>query len=56
MYFLAKAFQAAGLTVILIGFIVNFPALMSHTALFIGLLLFALGWVLQRFLIRESRP
>ena len=56
MYYLAKIFQATGLTVILIGFLVNFPSLMSHASLLLGLCLFVLGWLIQQFMARRARP
>ena len=55
MYYLAKALQAAGLAVMLFGFVVNFPQLMSHTTLVFGLVLFGSGWAIQYFGIRNWR-
>lgn len=56
MYYLAKIFQAAGLTVLLIGFMANFPRLMSRMTLVLGLVLFGFGWIIQRYVVRGRRP
>ncbi len=50
IYYVGKLFQAAGLTVILIGFIKNFPDLMSHGVLGLGFLFFGMGWGINKFL------
>jgi hypothetical protein len=56
VYYLTKALQAAGLTIVLIDFIAKFPRLMSHSSLLIGIALFTLGWMIQRFLWKDHRP
>jgi hypothetical protein len=53
MYYIGKILQACGLTVILIGFIRNFPELMDHRSLAVGILIFACGWLVDRFLLRK---
>ena len=53
MYYLAKIAQAAGLTVLLMGFLKNFPNLMSHNMLMLGVLLFAFGWIIENFLLKR---
>ena len=52
MFYIAKFFQAAGLTVILINFLVKFPALMNPKFLIAGVLLFLIGWLINKFLIK----
>lgn len=52
MFYLGKLFQAAGLAVILIAFIKSFPQLMSYKELFIGLIVFGIGWIINRFLVK----
>jgi hypothetical protein len=53
MYYLAKGTQAAGLTIIAIDFVRTFPDLMSRKILASGVILFILGWVIQRYLIQQ---
>ncbi len=53
MYYLAKAFQAAGLGIITIDFIRHFPQVMNRQLLTVGILLFAIGWIIQRFLLKS---
>ena len=55
MYYLAKVLQAAALTIILAGFLLKFPHLMSRTTLGIGIALFTLGWATQRFLVKGQK-
>jgi len=52
MYYLAKIAQATGLTVITLGFLRNFPNLMSHKLLVTGILMFVFGWIIHRFLLK----
>ena len=53
MYYIAKIAQAAGLTVILIGFLKDFPKLMNPKILGIGALIFAFGWVVQHLMLKR---
>ncbi len=53
MYYLAKIVQASGLTVVVIGYLVSFPNLMSRKALLIGIVLFAFGWIIEKFLLKK---
>ncbi|HLF17878.1 MAG TPA: hypothetical protein VI749_03175 [Candidatus Omnitrophota bacterium] len=53
MYYLGKILQAFGLTIILIGFIQEFPELMSHRSLLVGLLIFSCGWLVDRYLLKK---
>ena len=54
MYYIAKLAQASGLTVILIGFIKNFPHLMSHQTLMIGVIVFLFGWIIDAYLLKHD--
>ena len=53
MFYIGKIFQAAGLTIILIGFFKDFPKLMNPRLLLVGLLLFLAGWLINKFLIKK---
>ena len=53
MYYLSKIAQAAGLTIILIGFIMSFPELMGYRPLLAGLIVFLFGWIVQKFMLRR---
>jgi hypothetical protein len=49
---LAKLLQAMGIAVIAIGFISNFPELINGKSAIAGLLLFAMGWMVERYLAK----
>lgn len=51
MYYIGKLFQAAGLTIIFIGFLQRFPDLMSYNTLILGGTFFLVGWILNRVLL-----
>lgn len=53
MYCIAKIAQASGLTILLIGFLKDFPRLMSPKVFGIGALIFVFGWIVQRFMLRR---
>ncbi len=53
MYYLAKLTQAAGLGVITLGFLRNFPNLINRNILLAGVILFGLGWLIQTFLLKK---
>lgn len=53
MYYIGKLAQAAGLTILLIAFIKNFPDLMSYRTLFVGLGFFGFGWVINKYLLKR---
>jgi len=53
MYYAAKILQAAGLSIIMIGFIQKFPKLMYPKILVLGIGLFMTGWFINRFLLRK---
>jgi len=50
MYWLAKTFQAAGLAIMVLGFIKDFPHLMGHQFLLLAILFFAIGWIIQTYM------
>lgn len=52
MYYIAKIAQATGLTIILIGFLRDFPRLMNPKILGTGIMFFLLGWIVQRFMLK----
>ena len=52
MITLAKLLQAMGIGVIAIGFISNFPELINGKSAIAGLLLFTIGWIVERYLAR----
>ncbi len=51
MYYLAKGLEVLGLTVIAIGFIIKFPALMDPKLLLAGGIIFACGWIIENYLL-----
>jgi len=53
MFYLAKFFQLSAMLIVGGGFLANFPKLMSPKFLLIGLLFFACGWVIERFLLKK---
>jgi len=53
MYYIAKIAQATGLTVVLIGFLKDFPRLMNPRIFGIGALIFVFGWIVQRFMLKR---
>ena len=53
MYFVAKLIQATGLTVIMIDFLRKIPDLMSPKILGIGVLIFGIGWLMQRGVVQK---
>lgn len=53
MYYLAKAAQLAGMLIIAVDFVLKFPGLMSRQVLGAGILLFAFGWIIQKYLLKS---
>ena len=53
MYWLAKIFQAAGLALIVWGFIKNFPNLMPHNIFLVAALFFTIGWIIQTYMLKN---
>jgi len=54
MYYVGKLFQAAGLTIVGFDFVRTFPNVMSRQVLTVGIILFAVGWGINRFLLRAK--
>ncbi|MBL7012940.1 MAG: hypothetical protein ISR83_00840 [Candidatus Marinimicrobia bacterium] len=52
MYYLAKALEVLGMTVIGIGFIIKFPTLMDPKLLLAGGIIFGSGWVIENYLLK----
>ena len=53
MYYIGKLAQAAGLTIILIGFIQRFPNLMDYKTLLLGVAIFLFGWIINKFFLQK---
>ena len=52
MYILAKLAQAAGLTIIGVGFVMRFPTLIHPKVFAVGAILFVFGWIIERYLLK----
>ena len=52
MYWLAKIFQAAGLTILGVGFLNAFPHLVSHNIFLVAIAFFTAGWLIQQFFLK----
>lgn len=53
MFYVAKILEALGLVVIGVNFLLAFPELMNMKALLAGIILFACGWLVERFLMKS---
>ena len=53
MYYLSKFFQALGLGILLYAFVQHFPDLMSYRMLGLGICIFLVGWVMDRYLLKR---
>ena len=53
IYYLAKFAQATGLIIILVGFLQRLPKLMNPKIFMAGLLVFAFGWIVERFILKR---
>ena len=53
LYYLAKLLQATALTIMLIDFLRRFPSLMSREILGLGIILFIIGWLIERVVPRK---
>ena len=53
MFLIGKIAQAAGLGIILLGFIQQFPKLMNPRIFMFGLAVFMAGWIIERFLLKR---
>tara|TARA_B110001454_G_scaffold109412_1_gene102804 strand:+ start:2811 stop:3032 length:222 start_codon:yes stop_codon:yes gene_type:complete len=52
MLTIGKLFQAMGIAIVGIGFISNFPELINWKSAISGLILFTIGWCLERYFIK----
>jgi|TARA_B100000029_G_scaffold515652_1_gene623768 hypothetical protein len=52
MYYLAKCLELTGLCVIGSGMINNFPKLMNPKWLLVGGIVFAMGWVIEKYILK----
>ena len=53
MYYLGKIIQATGLAVIFINFAIHFPRLMNFKIFIVGIIIFTVGWIVNRFLLQK---
>lgn len=53
MYYIAKLTQAAGLGVIGIGFVADFPRLINMKVFAIGVFLFLFGWIIESYMLKR---
>ncbi|MDO8674806.1 MAG: hypothetical protein Q7K71_01655 [Candidatus Omnitrophota bacterium] len=53
MYWAAKIFQAAGLAIMILGFIGHFPKTMPLNILLLSIVFFAIGWVIQVIVLKK---
>ena len=53
MYYIGKFAQAAGLTIILVDFVMHFPNLMNPRILGVGIILFLCGWIINQYLLKK---
>ena len=53
MFYAVRLLQACGLTIILIDFLRNFPDLMSRLVLCVGIGMFTLGWLINKFVLKQ---
>ena len=52
MYYVAKSLEFLGLLFILVGFITKLPELMNPYDFMYGLVLFAVGWIMEKYLLK----
>ena len=52
MYYVAKSLEFLGLLFILVSFIAKLPKLMSPYDFMYGLVLFAIGWIIEKYLLK----
>ena len=53
MYYVAKALQAAGLGVMALGFMQNYPRLLPRGLFLISIVLFLSGWLIQTYVLKR---
>ena len=52
MLTLGKLFQAMGIAIVGIGFISNFPELINGKSALLGIVLFSIGWSVERYFVK----
>jgi len=52
MYYIAKSFEFLGLFIMLVGFVINFPKLMNPYFFMYGLVLFIIGWIVDKYILK----
>ncbi len=52
MLTLGKLFQAMGIAIVGIGFISNFPELINWKSALLGIVLFSIGWSVERYFVK----
>ena len=52
MLTIGKLFQSMGIAIVGIGFISNFPELINWKSVISGLMLFTIGWCIERYFIK----
>jgi len=53
MYYVLKLIQAAGLTLVMLGFLKNLPKIMDMKMFGLGIGIFAFGWILQKTMLKR---
>ena len=51
MFYAAKGLELLGMTIIGVGLIIKFPALMNPRFLLTGIICFAAGWVIEKYVL-----
>jgi len=51
---MGKLIQGLGLSVILFDYVRNFPELMSRKILIVGIVMFILGWIINKYLLKNG--
>ena len=52
MYYLAKFFELIGISVITLGFYINYPDPMQYGTLLYGIIFFIGGWIIEKYLLK----
>ncbi|MBT3180176.1 MAG: hypothetical protein HOB40_10960 [Candidatus Marinimicrobia bacterium] len=52
MYYAAKGLELLGMTLIGIGFVIKFPSLMDPKLLSAGIICFAAGWTIEKYILK----
>lgn len=53
MYYIAKFLELIGLVVLLVGFYKHYPDPMSYNVLIYGSIFFIMGWVIEKYILKE---